>query len=214
LWVTNESGVTVIDTSTLKPTKQIATGAGTHAIVFAADNKFAFVTNRDDGTLSVISVPKLKKLKDVKTGTLASSLTFSPLSKALYVGNEADGRVVVIDVLSHKLLANIPTAPGLKTIRFAGGGRWGFVANTLDSNVYIFDASTNRLVHKQPVGEAPDQFAFSNNFAYVRSLHSDQVSAIRLSTLDKQLDLVKFPGGQNPPGSILDVTRTIRVIRG
>jgi DNA-binding beta-propeller fold protein YncE len=120
LWVTNESGVTVIDTSTLKPTKQIATGAGTHAIVFAADNKFAFVTNRDDGTLSVISVPKLKKLKDVKTGTLASSLTFSPLSKALYVGNEADGRVVVIDVLSHKLLANIATAPGLKTIRFAG----------------------------------------------------------------------------------------------
>lgn len=201
LWVTNESGVTVIDTSTLKTTKQIATGPGTHEIAFGADNKFAFVTNRNDGTLSIISVSKLKKLKDLKTGTLASSLTFSSLSKALYVGNETDGGVAVVDAANHKLLARIATAPGLKTIRFAGGGRWGFVANTLDSNVYIFDASTNRLVHKQEVGEAPDQFAFSNNFAYVRSLRSDQVSAIRLSTLGKQLDMVKFPGGQNPPGA-------------
>jgi YVTN family beta-propeller protein len=201
LWVTNESGVTAIDTSTLKTTKQIATGAGTHEIVFGADNKFAFVTNRSDGTLSIISVAKLKKLKDLKTGTLASSLTFSSLSKALYVGNEADGSVAVVDAANQKLLASIATAPGLKTIRFAGGGRWGFVANTLNSNVYIFDASINRLVHQQEVGEAPDQFAFSNNFAYVRSLGSEQVSAIRLSTLGKQLDMVKFPGGQNPPGA-------------
>src|SRR5690349_3615940 len=200
LWVTNDGGVTAIDTATLKTAKQIATGAGIHGLAFAADNKFAFVTNRDDGTLSVISVSKLKKLKDVKTGAPASSLSFSPLSKALYVGNEADGNVAVVDASTHKLITNIATAPGLKTIRFADGGRWGFIANTVDSNVYIFDASTNRLVHKQQVGEAPDQLAFTNNFAYVRSLGSEQVSAIRLSTLDKQVDLVKFPGGQNPPG--------------
>jgi len=201
LWVANDNGVTVIDTTTLKTAKQIATGGGAHEIAFGANNKFAFVTNRDDGTLSVISVPKLRKLNDVKIGALASSLTFSPLSNALYVGSEADGSVVVVDASSHKLLATIATAPGLRTVRFAPGGRWGFVANTLDSNVYIFDSSTNRLVHKQEVGEAPDQLAFTDNFAYVRSLGSEQVSAIRLSTLDKQIDLVKFPGGQNAPGA-------------
>jgi len=190
LWVANENGVTVIDTATLKPAKQIATGGGAHEIAFGTNNKFAFVTNRDNGTLSVISVPKLQKLNDVKIGALASSLTFSPLSNALYAGNEADGNVVVIDASSHKLLATIATAPGLRTVRFAPGGRWGFVANALDSNVYIFDASTNRLVHRQEVGEAPDQFAFTDNFAYVRSLGSEQVSAIRLITVGKQLDVV------------------------
>ncbi|HEX7771706.1 MAG TPA: hypothetical protein VF435_04750, partial [Pyrinomonadaceae bacterium] len=97
LWVANENGVTVIDTATLKTVKQIATGSGVHEIAFGADNKFAFVSNRDDGTLSVISVQRLHKIKDVKTGTLASSLTFSSLSNALYVGNEADGDVVVVD---------------------------------------------------------------------------------------------------------------------
>ena len=205
LWVANENGVTAIDTTTLKPAKQIATGGGAHEIAFGANNKFAFVTNRDDGTLSVISVPKLQKLSDVKIGAPASSLTFSPLSNALYAGNEVDGNVVVIDASSHKLLATIATAPGLRTLRFAPGGRWGFVANAVDSHIYIFDASTNRLVHKQEVGEAPDQFAFTDNFAYVRSLGSEQVSAIRLSTLDKQIDLVKFPGGQNAPGAASDL---------
>ena len=200
LWVANENGVTVIDTASLKTAKQIATGAGTHEIVFGSDNKFAFVTNRDDGTLSIISVPKLRKLDDVKTGAPTSSLTFSPLSNALYVGNEADGSIAVVATSSHKLLATIATAPGLKTVRFAPGGRWGFVANTLDSTVYIFDSSTNRLVHKQAVGEAPDQLAFSDNFAYVRSLRSEQVSAIRLSTVGKQLDVVKFPGRSESSG--------------
>ncbi len=93
----DETGVTVIDTATLKVAKHIATGAGHHDIAFGADNKFAFVTNRDDGTLSIIDVAELKKLKDVKTGKRASSLAFSPLSKALYVTNEVDGSIAVVD---------------------------------------------------------------------------------------------------------------------
>jgi YVTN family beta-propeller protein len=200
VWVANETGVTAIDTATLKVAKEIATGAGQHAITFGADNKFAFITNRDDGTLSIIDVPKLKKRKDVKTGGVASSLAFSPLSKALYVTDEVNGSIAVIDATSHKLLAKITAKPGLRTVRFSPNGRWGFVANTSTSAVYIFDASTNQLVHEQPVGEAPDQFAFSDAFAYVRSLGSEQVSAIRLATIGKQLDMVKFPGGQLAPG--------------
>jgi YVTN family beta-propeller protein len=203
LWVANDAGVSVVDTATLKVAKQIDTGAGRHELAFGTDNKFAFVTNQTDGTLSIIDVPKLRKIRDVKVGGAISSLAFSSLSKALYAGND-DGTLAVVDSASHKLLATIATKPGLKTVRFARGGRWGFVANPAESKVYIFDASTNRLVHEQVVGERPDQFAFTDNFAYVRSLGSEQVSAIRLSALGKQVDLVKFPGGQNAPGAAKD----------
>ena len=201
VWVANDSGVSVIDTATLKVAKEIATGKGRHAITFGTDNKFAFVSNRDDGSLSIIDIPNLKKRKDLKTGSVASSLAFSPLSKALYVSDEVDGSISVVDATSHKLLAKISAKPGIKTLRFSPDGHWGFVANTSQSVVYIFDASTNQLVNEQAVGEAPDQFAFSDTFAYVRSLGSDQVSAIRLSTAGKQLDVVKFPGGQLAPGA-------------
>ncbi len=201
LWVADDTGVTVIDTATSKVAKHIATGAGRHDIAFATDNKFAFVTNSDDGTLSIVDVRELKKLKDVKTGKRASSLAFSPLSKALYVTNEVDGSIAVVDSGTHELLANITTKPGIKTVRFAPGGRWGFAPNPATSIVYIFDASTNRLVHEQPVGEAPDQVAFTSTFAYVRSLRTEQVSAIRLSTVGDKIDMVKFPGGQRAPGA-------------
>jgi len=122
------------------------------------------------------------------------------LSKALYVTNEDDGSIAVVDSRTHKLLANIAAKPGIKTVRFAPGGRWGFAPNPVTSIVYIFDASTNRLVHEQPAGEAPDQVAFTDTLAYVRSLGTEQVSAIRLSTVGNKLDVVKFPGGQNAPG--------------
>ena len=201
LWVGDETGVTVIDTATLKVAKHIVTGAGHHDIAFGADNKHAFVTNRDDGTLSIIDVPGLKKQKDVKTGKLASSLAFSPLSKALYVTNEVDGSIAVVDSGTHELLANIATNPGIKNVRFAPGGRWGFVPSPATSTVYIFDASTNRLVHEQAVGEGPDQVAFTDTLAYVRSLRTEQVSAIRLSTVGNKIDMVKFPGGQKAPAT-------------
>jgi YVTN family beta-propeller protein len=195
VWVANQTGVTVIDVAALEVAKEIATDAGQHEITVGIDNKFAFVTNRDGGSLSIIDVTKLEKRKDVKTGSVATSLAFSPLS------DEVDGSIAVVDAAIHKLLAKIAAKPGIKTVRFSPDGRWGFVANTSTSVVYIFDASTNQLVNEQPVGEAPDQFAFSDTFAYVRSLGSDQVSAIRLSTAGNQLDVVKFPGGQLAPGA-------------
>lgn len=201
LWVADEKGVTVIDTVTLKVADQIATGKGHHEVAFGSDNKFAFITNRDDGTLSVIDVSKLKKLKDVKTGALASSLSFSPLSTALYVTNEADGSIAVVDARSHKVLTSIAAKPGIANVRFAPGGRWGFAPNPKESIVYVFDASTNRVVHEQAIADGPDQIAFTDKFAYVRSLGTEQVSVIRLATVGGQLDVVKFPGGQKAPGS-------------
>ena len=201
LWVADQKGVTVMDTATLKAVKRIATGAGHHEVAFASDNKFAFVTNHDDGTLSVINVAKLSAVRDVKTGALASSISFSPLSNALYVTNEDDGSIAVVDAASHKLLATIGAKPGIGGVRFAPGGRWGFVPNPKESVVYIFDASKNRMVHEQPIANGPDHVAFSDKFAYVRALNSDQVSLIRLATVGGQLDVVKFPGGQNAPGT-------------
>jgi DNA-binding beta-propeller fold protein YncE len=208
LWVSNEGtgegeagGVTAVDTASLKVAASFRTGAGAHEIAFAEDNGFAYVSNRADGTLSVIDVRKLEKLKDVKTGAPATALAYSPLSKALYVANEADGSITVVDGRSHEVLTRMAAEPGLRALRFAPGGRWGFVPNAARSVVHIFDASTNRLSHSVPVGATPDQVAFTDTFAYVRSLGTEEVTAIRLSTVGQEPDVIKFPGGQTPPGA-------------
>ena len=206
LWVGNDaatsgeqSGVMVIDTTTLKVVARIATGKGHHELDFSKDNRFAFVTNQDDGTLSVVDIQKLAKVKDLKTGAAATSVTFSTLGNAVYVVNEVDGSVSVVDARSQQITTSIKTKPGIKNLRFAPGGRWGFVTNPTENVVYVFDASTNRLAHTINVEKGPDQIAFTDTFAYVRSTGSTEVSMIRLSTLSGRPDMVKFPGGQNAP---------------
>jgi len=207
LWIGNDaaanpgeqSGVTVIDTTTLKVVARIATGKGHHEIEFSKDNRFAFITNQEDGTLSVLDVQKLAKIKDLKTGSSANSVTFSALGNAVYVVNEAEGTISVVDVRSQQIATRIQAKPGIKNLRFAPGGRWGFVTNTKENVVVVFDASTNRLAHTIGVEKGPDQVAFTDTFAYIRSTQSTEVSMIRLSTLSNQPDIVKFPGGQNAP---------------
>jgi len=198
VWVAHEGGVTVIDTGTLKVAAQIPTGAGRHDIVVSSDNRFAFVSNRESGTVSIVDVRKLEKVTDVKVGPGPVSLGLSELSKEFYAASETDGSIAVIDE-QGQLLTRIKVKPGSRLLRFAPGGRYGFVLNTNESIVSIFDAASNRVLHEVKVGKAPDQVIFSDTFAFIRSLETESVAMIRLSTIGTEIDITEFPGGQAIP---------------
>jgi len=210
LWVGTdegaESGVTVIDAATFKPVARVSTGAGHHELALSGDSRVAFVTNRDAGTLSVIDVLKLSKTADVRTGRGADAVAVSTLSKFVYVTDRASGQVAVVDPSKASVMTNIAAAPGIGAVRFAPGGRYGFVPNPAAGVVHIFDASTNRPLHdlrvtkgKDIAGKGPDQVVFTKEFAYVRSAGSLDVTMVRLSTIDKEMDVVTFPAGQAAP---------------
>jgi len=205
LWIGHEgtqpaaSGVTVIDTGTLKVAAQFPTGAGRHEIVVSGDNRFAFVSNSEGKTVSVIDVQTLSKTSDVKVGSGPVSLALSELSKAVYAVSETDGSVAVIDE-KGQLLTRIKVKPGAHMLRFAPGGRYGFVLNKKESTVSVFDAASNRLLHEVKVGKAPDQVMFSDTFAFIRSLGTESVNMIRLATVGTEIDITEFPGGQGIPG--------------
>lgn len=200
VWVTNQGGVTVIDTANLKVVAKIESGAGSHDLVISKDNRFAFVANSESGTVSIIDIRKLEKLADVKVGEGPVSLALSDLSKALYVANIGDGTVTVIEAQNHQVLARMKTKPGARSVRFAPGGRYGFVLNTKESSVTVFDAASNRLLHEVNTGKSPDQIIFSDTFAFVRSLETENVEMLRLGTIGNEVDITEFPGGQGAPG--------------
>jgi YVTN family beta-propeller protein len=204
VWVANDGerdgGVTVIDVANLKVAAKIPTGAGEHELVISNDNRFAFVTNRKNESVSVVDIRKLAKANDVKVGQGPVSMALSELSKAIYVASEPDGLVTVIDGESQQVIASMKTKPGARSIRFAPGGRYGFLLNTKESTVTIFDAASNRVLHEVNAGKAPDQIMFSDTFAFVRSLETENVEMLRLATIGKEVDVTEFPGGQVPPG--------------
>src|SRR5262249_25940142 len=144
-------------------------------------------------------IQKLAKVKDLKMGGPATSVAFSKLGNALYVVNEAEGSITVVDTRGQQIATRIQVKPGIRNVRLSPDGRWGFVPNAKANVVHVFDASTNRLAHTISVEKGPDQVAFTDTFAYVRSSGSTEVSMIRLSTLTGQPDIAKFPGGQIAP---------------
>ncbi|MHC8350141.1 YncE family protein [Pseudomonas sp. RT4P38] len=189
LWVgnnaksTEESGVTVIDTRSLKTLKHLATGAGHHEIAFSKDSRFAFVTNRDDGTVSLIDIASLTISKQLKTGSHPLSVAYSPLSQAVYVADGKDGTVTVVDTASLAVRRVIKMKQGLGPMGFSADGRFGIVLNTLENQASVIDAATDSLIHELNVSTEPYQVVFTKAYAYIRGLASAKVTMINLSSL-------------------------------
>jgi YVTN family beta-propeller protein len=206
LWVSNEgndaqsSGVTVIDTVSGKVVATIKTGRGPHEIAFTNDDSSAFVTNKADGTLSVINIRELAVVKSIPIGAQPVSLAFSPLSRTVYVANEGDGTIAVVDAVRFEITARMKAEPGLRSIRVEPRDhRFGFAVNSARNRVYIFDTASNRLMHSVPIGRAPDQITFTNQFAYVRSAGSEFVDMIKLADITKEAAVTHFPAGEKAP---------------
>ncbi len=208
LWVGNngaaegETGVTVIDARNFTVAAFIPTGAGHHEIAFSDDSLYAYVTNSEQNTLSVIDTQKLEKTKDLSVGKRPVAVHFSSLSRSAYVASEQDGTLTIVDGTTQETAKTISLDPGLIALRFAPGDRWGFVANPLSNNVYIIDASNNFVAHTLEIGARPHQFAFTDTFAYVRSLGTPEINLVPLGQLGRESPpgLQKIPLGTRPPG--------------
>ncbi|MCO7595598.1 MULTISPECIES: cytochrome D1 [Pseudomonas] len=189
LWVGNNSsdpakgGVTVIDVPSRGTLKFFATGSGHHEIAFSADSRYAFVSNRDAGTLSVIDAAEMRLVKTLEVGPHPLSVAYSALSQAVYVVDGKEGTVQVIDARSHQLRHTVKASQGLGPMRFSGDGRYGVVLNTLENQAVVIDASNDRLIHRIPVAAEPYQLVFTKGYAYVRGLASPKVSMINLGSL-------------------------------
>jgi YVTN family beta-propeller protein len=211
LWVGNDalekpatSGVTVIDTATLRVAARIPTGRGHHEIAFD-ENQNVYVTNQEDGTVSIISAQKLSKLQDVPGGKQPVALAYSSRSKNIYVASRGDGKISVISAEDRKLTGALASKPGLTALKITPDGRWGFVANGTENNVLLLDVSSNKFVQQYEVGSFPDQLAFTDSYLYVRSRESEHVTLIPLSDVGSTSQTAEFPAGQVAPGALADV---------
>jgi YVTN family beta-propeller protein len=213
LWIGNDAsvdeagGVTVIDTKTLKVVNHISTGKGHHELAFSDDDRYAYISNREKGSVSVIDIDQAKKIKDIQTGLLPISLAYSKIAQALYVADGVDGSVSVISGSGQDFLTTIKAKPGLGPMRITPDGRWILVVNSRESLVQVLEVATNRLVQNIPVGAKPYQIAFSNAFAYIRSLDSEHVGMISLAHLGKEaaLQISTFAVGSMPPKEVADL---------
>ena len=207
VWVGNNadsasaSGVTIVDTTTLEVVASVATGSGHHEIAFSDDNRYAFVSNRDSGTVSVIDVESRRKITDVATGPVPISLAYSTLTQSVYVSDGKAGTVTVIDGSDLEIKQQIALESGLGPLRFTPDNRYALTVNPSKNVVFVIDATSNKHIHTIDVAGTPFQLAFSRAFAYVRSLASERVTMINLSSLGESMDpiVMGFDAGAGAP---------------
>jgi len=209
LWVGNDgkneskSGVTVIDVDKRQNVATIPTGAGHHEIALSADDRYAFVSNRDGGSVTVIDARKLEKVKDLELGPRPIALAYSALSRALYVADGETGEIAVVDD-DLKVVSRIRTAPGLGPLGVSQDGRWAVAINPTVNEVYVIDTASNQRVHTLTIEGRPFRLAFSGAFAYVRTLETEYVHMINLSQLDRggPPPVTRFQAGKLAPGKV------------
>lgn len=208
LWVGTEGtagahgsgGIRVIDTESLKTMAELPVGAGPHRLAFTEDSRYAFVGDSARNAVHVIDVARLIKVKELELSAAPAALAYSPLAKAVYVG-QADGKIAAIDARKHEITSFLSSDPGLTVLRFSPDGRWGFAASGMESRVFVFDAATHQPVGKFEVGAHPDQIAFTDHYAYVRSGNTPQIGMIQLGALKKGegVSVAHFSAGQAAP---------------
>lgn len=196
LWVATGEGVSIIDAAERRAVANVAVPARDFA--FSRDSRYAFITGND--SVSVVDVRDPKQVRNVATASAPVAITYSALSNAVYAAHE-DGTVVVIDAATHEIRSRVATAAGLRTIGFSRDGRWGFLLNPAANVVNVLDSSTNEIVQTISMPGAPDKVSFTELYAYIRAAGSEEVSMIRLSTVEggKQPAINRFPGGQTAP---------------
>jgi DNA-binding beta-propeller fold protein YncE len=170
-------------------------------IAFDSESRFAFVANREGGTVAVIDVGAPKLQTTVRTGPCPASVAYSEAARAAYVTDAGDGTVVAIDARTLRERVRLKAERGLGAIRFASGGRWGFVLNPEANCVHLLDTATDRIVQTLATDKGPDQVTLSDQFAYVRHRESPTVRLIPLHGIgspDRPLTMVEIPGGRAP----------------
>ncbi|NUT21891.1 MAG: beta-propeller fold lactonase family protein [Hamadaea sp.] len=108
------NGVYVFDAQANRRTGFIPTGRGAHGIYFSRDGKRAFVSNRDEGSVSVLDVATRKPITkwQIPNGGSPDMGAVSADGKTLWLAGRYHGEVYAIDTANGHLRARIPVGSG------------------------------------------------------------------------------------------------------
>lgn len=201
LWVgltgedVKENAVEIIDTVHDRAVARIPLAVGHHEFAFSSDGRHAFVSSRQGGRLTIIDAGNLQVRHERQLGFEPISLVFVDQSSLLWVIDARAGHIHRFDVQGRPV-DRIALAPGLGPAKLSADGRHILIVNPGQHWLHVLDAMTGAEKHRLTVSGQPYDVLFSRQFAYIRSLQSEQVGLLSLASLDTSQPILKFvPAG-------------------
>src|ERR1044072_3459405 len=115
----------------------------------------AYVTNRDDKTVSVIDTVTNTVIATVPVGTTPEGVAITPTGAFAYVVNgtstSGTGEVSVINTTTNTVVTTIPVGVNALGIAITPNGARAYVTNARENNVSVIDTATNTVIATVPV---------------------------------------------------------------
>jgi DNA-binding beta-propeller fold protein YncE/Spy/CpxP family protein refolding chaperone len=152
----------VFDTETYQVIKEVATGQGPDAVLYASSVGEAWSINHRGGTVTCVDAKSLEVTSTIQVGGTLEFCAEDPGKAMVYVNVEDQGNVVAIDARKHAVVATYPVGAeepaGLAIdakngLLFVGCG---------SRKLVIMDAATGKVVSTFDIGAHCDAVAFDD----------------------------------------------------
>ncbi|WP_394541273.1 hypothetical protein PRJ39_12895 [Lysobacter enzymogenes] len=173
---------------------------GHHEIAFSDDGRYAYVGSRDSGRVSVIDNAEGRLAREVELGGQPLSLLYLPAQSQLWVVDGAQGAI-------HRLgrggaqIDRIGLEPGLGPARPTPDGRRVLALNPAQHRVHVLAAADGALERSLTVSGRPFDLFFSQRYAYIRPLDTEQVAMLSLASLEREPEVQYLPTGAQAVGA-------------
>lgn len=203
LYVTHNSRVEVVDSSTGKVLGAITGLKSTHGVALNPDGKTGYISDGAGNAIVVFDRASLAIQATVPAGTNPDGITFEPTTKTVWAFNGRSKDVSVLDTSSNTIVATVPL-PGKPEFPQADG-QGSVFANIEDQNSIVkLDAATHKLLATWKLDgcESPSGLAIDRTKHRLFSVCDGDKMAIIDYTSGKQLGLASI--GDSPDAAAFD----------
>src|SRR5574337_686262 len=191
----------IVDLKTLTVEQRIATGRSPEHFDVSADDRFAYVGNMEDSTVSVIDLQEGKEATRLAGFFEPHGFTVMPDGSKVYVSNVGAHEVDVVQVKAkqlakrlavgdaHRFAAKDPDRyltqiKGITSPTLTTDGKFAYAADGDAGEVGVIETRTDRLVSTIKVGEEPWRAyaAPDGRWMLVRNNGDETVSVISTAT--------------------------------
>jgi YVTN family beta-propeller protein len=153
-----------------EPKSSNALPTSSSPIAITSDDRFVWVVNPDNNSVSVIAVfrDENRKVAEILVGEEPRFLAITPKDHRVFVSNSRDGTVSMISSPARRVLQT--TAVGTEPAGLAAtpDGKFVYVANFGSDDVAVLDAQTGRFIQSiSGVGPKPRGIAIVGDKVYV-----------------------------------------------
>lgn len=161
LYVTHNSRVEVIDTTTGKVIGAVTGLKSTHGVALDPDGKIGYASDGAGNAVVVFDRSSFAVLATIPAGTNPDGIVYEPVTKTVWAFNGRSQNVTIVDTATRTVAATVP-APGKPEFP-AADGKGNVYVNIEDKNeIARFDAKTHTQMSVWPLTgcDSPSGLAF------------------------------------------------------